>query len=96
MFDYEKLEKELGEACEEVNHRFLQRFNNDGYISVGGAKLDAFINELQKEFEETAETFIYKRGLQDNPEAKKRVLTITKLYAKNCIEQFGKVTGDES
>lgn len=94
MFDYEKLEKELEEACELVNQKFVQRFNDGAYISVRGAKLDAFIDELQKEFEQAAETFIYERNLQDNPEAKKRVLTITKLYAKNCIEQFSKITGD--
>jgi hypothetical protein len=96
MFDYEKLEKELEEACEEVNQKFVQRFSNEAYLSVGGAKLDAFIDELQKEFEQTAEAFIYKRDLQNNPEAKKRVLTITKLYAKNCIDQFSKITGDNA
>ena len=49
VFDYEKLEEELKESCEEINQEFLIRFNNDVYISAGGSKLETFINELQKD-----------------------------------------------
>lgn len=91
-FDYEKLEEDLKFACEEINQEFLKRFNNNVYLSVGGAKLETFISDLQKEFEDAAENFIIKNNLENDAEAKKRVLTITKLYAKNCVEQFSKVT----
>lgn len=94
VFDYEELEKELETACEEVHKDFVSKFNNDVYISVGGAKLEAFINELQKQFENTALDFINKHGLQKNLRAKKRALAITKLYAKKCIDDFSKVNKD--
>ena len=91
-FDYQKLERDLGEACDAVHRDFMTKFNNsDSYTSVGGAKLEAFIMRLQKEFESTAVNFLDKHGLSGDPEAKKRALTITKLYAKKCVEDFSKV-----
>lgn len=90
-FNYEKLEDELGVSCEEVHRNFQKKFSNEAYISAGGSKLEAFIDELQKEFEQTAASFIAKHNLSRNSEAKKRVLNITKLYAKRCIDDFSKM-----
>lgn len=93
-FDYEKLEKDLVEACEAVHKDFLQRFSsNEDYVSIGGAKLEAFINGLQSEFENAAISFLEKHNIEKDAEAKKRALAITKMYAKKCIEDFSKVTG---
>ncbi|WP_294823192.1 hypothetical protein [uncultured Flavobacterium sp.] len=90
-FDYKELEGQLAIACNEVHQDFLQRFNTDIYISAGGARLELFINDLQKEFESTASAFLKKHNLEKDSEAKKRVLTITKLYAKKCMEDFSKI-----
>lgn len=91
-FDYEKLERDLEEACEAVHQDFLKKFGrSDSYTSVGGAKLEAFINGLKAEFEQTAIDFLKKRGLDDDAEARKRALTITKLYAKKCVDDYSKV-----
>lgn len=91
-FDYEKLERDLEQACEAVHQEFLKRFkSNDGYASVGGTMLEAFINDLKTEFENTTFDFLKKHGLINDPEAKKRALTITKLYAKKCMEDYSRV-----
>jgi hypothetical protein len=93
-FDYEKLERELEIACDEVHKDFVKRFNDGVYISVGGAKLEAFFNEMQKEFETAALEFLTRRSLQKNAQARKRALAITKLYAKKCVDDFSKVNRD--
>jgi hypothetical protein len=90
-FDYKELEENLAKACDDVHKDFLKKFNSDVYISAGGSKLEAFINDLQAEFENTAIAFIKKYNLEKDTEAKKKALTITKLYAKKCIEDFSKV-----
>jgi len=90
-FDYKELEEQLATACNEVHKDFLQRFHSEIYISAGGARLETFINDLQKEFERTASSFLKKHDLEKDSEAKKRVLTITKLYAKKCTEDFSKI-----
>ncbi len=91
VFDYKELEEQLTIACNDVHEDFLKRFNSDIYISAGGAKLEIFINDLQKEFESAAAAFLKKYSLEKDAEAKKRVLTITKLYAKKCVEDFSKI-----
>ncbi|AWH85812.1 hypothetical protein HYN59_12140 [Flavobacterium album] len=90
-FDYKELEEQLAIACNDVHQDFLRRFNSDIYISAGGARLEIFINDLQKEFEGAAMSFLKKYNLEKDTEAKKRILTITKLYAKKCIEDFSKI-----
>lgn len=90
-FKYKELEKQLENSCNQLHKDFYQKFNNERYLSAGGSKLETFINELQKEFENTAVTFLAKNNLEKDTEAKKRVFTITKLYAKKCIEDFSKV-----
>jgi len=91
-FDYKELERRLEEACEEVHKDFLDKFkDNEAYISAGGAKLEIFFTDLQKEFADAAVTFIKKNGLESDPEAKKRALTITKLYAKRCVDDYSRV-----
>ncbi|MGQ2985223.1 hypothetical protein [Flavobacterium sp.] len=90
-FDYKELEERLATACNDVHKEFLQRFNSEIYFSAGGARLETFINDLQKEFERTASAFLKKHDLEKDSEAKKRVLTITKLYAKKCTEDFSKI-----
>lgn len=91
-FDYEKLEKDLEEACEAVHKEYMKKFNgDDDYVSVGGAKLEAFIRGLQNEFESAAFSFLEQHNLDNDAEAKKRALAITKLYAKKCVEDFSRV-----
>lgn len=91
-FDYEKLERDLEEACEVVHQDFLKKFSHsNSYTSVGGAKLEAFINGLKAEFEKAAMNFLKKMNLDDDAEARKRALTITKLYAKKCVDDYSKV-----
>ena len=70
---------------------FLERFKQGVYLSAGGASLEAFINELQKEFEKVAEHFIKVRALEKNAAAKRKVLNITKQHAKKCIEEYSRV-----
>jgi hypothetical protein len=91
IFDYKELEQQLVVACDEVHKDFLKRFNSDIYVSAGGAKLEAFINDLQKEFETVAIAFLTKNDLDNDSEAKKKALAITKLFAKKCIEDFSKI-----
>lgn len=89
--DYRELEEQLALACNEVHKDFVKRFRSDVYISAGGSKLEAFINDLQAEFENAAVSFIKKHNLEKDTEAKKKIQAITKLYAKKCIDDFSKV-----
>ena len=90
-FDYDELEYELTQACDAVHKDFLGRFNNEMYVSVVGSKLEAFVNDLQTEFENTAMTFIKEYKLEKETESKKMVFNVTKIYAKKCVEDFNKV-----
>jgi len=88
---FRELKEQLEAACREVHKDFLIKFNNDTYISAGGAKLEAFITELQKEYENVAASFLKKHGMDKDSEARKKALAITKVYAKLCIEEFSKI-----
>jgi len=90
-FDYNELERQLENACVDVNRLFKKKYNNNFYLSAGGAKLEAFINDLQQEFEAVAVNFIKTHSLEKDAEAKKHIFTITKLHAKKCIEDFSRV-----
>ncbi|WP_159799370.1 hypothetical protein [Flavobacterium sp. MK4S-17] len=90
-FDYKKLEKELESACSILQKEFQTKFDSNRHISVRGAQLEAFIEELQKKFENTADAFLQHHALEKDIEARKKVLTIVKLYAKKCIEEYSKV-----
>jgi len=90
-FDYKELEHQLEQACIGVHRDFNKKFKTDIYLSAGGSKLEAFINDLQKEFENTAVHFLTTNSLEKDTEAKKKVFSITKLYAKKCIEDFSKI-----
>lgn len=93
-FDYEQLEKELETACDEIHKDFIKRYSMGVYVSVGGSKLEAFISEMQREFESTAINFLTRHSLQKNAQARKRALAITKLYAKKCVDDFSKINRD--
>jgi hypothetical protein len=90
-FNYKELEHQLERACVDLHRDFHKKYNTDLYLSAGGSKLETFINDLQKEFENTAVNFLSKYNLEKDTEAKRRVFNITKLYAKKCIEDFSKV-----
>lgn len=93
-FDYDELEIKLETACQEIHDSFTHRFKSGMYLSIGGAILESFISELQGEFENAAITFLKENNLEKDAHAKKRALTITKLYAKRCIDDFGKIDKD--
>lgn len=91
-FNYKELEIELEKACTLIHKDFLEKFkSNKSYVSPGGANLEAFITDLQKEFENTTITFLKERGLDKDAKAKNKALAITKMCAKNCLEGFNKV-----
>ena len=90
--NYKELENELEEACTLIHKDFLDKFKSDkSYVSPGGAKLEAFITDLQKEFENTTLNFLKEKGLDKDAKAKSRALAITKMCAKKCLEGFNKV-----
>lgn len=90
--NYTELEKDLEDACYTVHKDFMERFaGNDSIVSVGGAKLEAFITDLQNEFENAAFSFLRRHALEKDLEARRRALAITKLHAKRCVEDFSKV-----
>ena len=88
---FSELKTLLEAACREVHKDFLIKFNNDTYISAGGAKLEAFITELQKEYENVATAFLKKHGVEKDADARNKTLAITKAFAKRCIEDFSKI-----
>lgn len=90
-FNYKQLEKNLEAVCVQLHKDFYQKFNSQFYLSAGGSKLESFINDLQKEFENSAVNFVATHNLEKDAEAKRRVFNITKLYAKKCIEDFSKI-----
>jgi hypothetical protein len=90
-FNYQELEQQLERACAEVHRDFNKKFNSEIYLSAGGSKLESFINDLQKEFENTAAGFVKNNNLEKDSEAKKRIFAITKVYAKKCIEDFSRI-----
>lgn len=92
QLDYAEFEKELDSACNFTFKKFLSEFNNDStYVSAGGAKLEVFIDSLQKEFDKATIAFLAKYKAEYDPEAKRKLLTIAKARAKKCIEEFSKV-----
>jgi hypothetical protein len=91
-FDNKELEGRLDQACTLLHSDFFIRFKNDiGYVSPGGAKLEAFITDLQKEFENTTLTFLKEKGLENDTKAKSKALAIAKLCARKCLEGFNKL-----
>lgn len=91
-FNYRELEMKLEEACAFIHNDFLDKFKNDrSYVSPGGAKLEAFITDLQKEFENATMTFLKEKGLDSDAKSKSKALAITKLCAKKCLDGFNKV-----
>lgn len=91
-FDYKDLEKKLEEACSSIHTDFLKKINSEkGYASPGGAKLEAFITDLQKEFENTTLTFLKANGLEKDTKAKSKALAIAKVCAKKCLDGFNKM-----
>lgn len=91
MAIYREFEMALEEACEGVKKDFLERFKQGVYISAGGSNLEAFINELQKAFENVSDNFIKTHGLEKNASAKRRILNIAKHHAKKCIEEYSRI-----
>jgi len=90
--NFKELESRLSEACQIVHREFITEFNNDkNYVSPRGAKLEAFINNLQSEFENTTIDFLKEEGLEANAKAKSKALAIAKLCAKKCLEDFNKI-----
>ncbi|WP_116788782.1 hypothetical protein [Flavobacterium psychrotrophum] len=90
-FDYNELERQLESSCIDVNRLFHKKYSKNMYLSAGGAKLEAFITELQQEFEVIAQDFIKKNGLEKDADAKRRVFAITKFHAKKCVEGFSRM-----
>lgn len=88
---YKKFEEDLDAACSMVKMDFFGRFKDGVYISAGGANLENFINDLQKEFESVAVNFIKTNSLENDHAARKKVLAIAKQHAKKCIEEFSKI-----
>ena len=90
-FNYKDLEDKLEEACLLIHKDFLTKFNSDrGYVSPGGAKLEAFITDLQKEFENTTLTYLKELNLQNDSKAKSKALAVAKSSAKKCLDGFNK------
>lgn len=89
--DYNELERQLESSCIDVNRVFHNKYSSNMYLSAGGAKLEAFINELQQEYEGIALNFIKSHGLEKDTEAKRRVFAITKFHAKKCVEGFSRM-----
>lgn len=91
-FDYNELEIRLVEVCKDVHETFLRKFNaNTAYLSAGAMRLEAFLQQLQQEFDAAAVKFLKLHNLQNDPQSKRHALTITKLYAKKCMEDFSRV-----
>jgi len=91
-FNYKELEGKLEEACKLIHEDFIERFKSDrSYVSPGGAKLEAFITDLQKEFENTTITFLEDKGLDQDTKAKSKALAIAKSCAKKCLDDFTKI-----
>jgi hypothetical protein len=88
---YKELEKQLEKACANVHRDFNKKFNSEIYLSAGGSKLEAFINDLQQELEVTASTFLKENSLEKDAEARKRVFTMVKLQAKKCVESYSRI-----
>lgn len=89
--DYKELEKRLEKACANVHREFSKKFNNEIYLSAGGSKLEAFINDLKQELETTASAFLKENSLEKNTEARKKVFNMVKLQAKKCVEGFSRI-----
>lgn len=91
-FDYKELEEKLHDACQMIHEDFIDRFKSDrSYVSPGGAKLEAFITDLQKEFENTTITFLEEKNLDKDAKAKSKALAIAKMCAKKCLDDFTKI-----
>lgn len=90
-FNYKELEDQLQESCSNLHKDFYKKFYNDITLSAGGSKLETFINDLQKQFNNVAAAFVANHNLEKDAEAKKKIFGITKLYAKKCVEDFSRI-----
>lgn len=89
--DYDNLGDRFDCACKDAVEKLSDMYKSD-YKSGGPEKLSAFFELIQKEFDSVESKFIRDNKIETNPQALQQIRSIAKVYAKRCIEDYGKVS----
>jgi hypothetical protein len=88
--NYEDLESQFDCACQDVVKELSAQYKSS-YQSGGPDKLSAFLELIQRMFDEVEFNFVKKNDLSQDNEALRRIKGIAKLFARRCVEDYGKV-----
>ena len=88
--NYEDLEHRFNCACQDVVQQLSEQYKSD-YQSGGPGRLTAFLDLIKKQFDEIEGTFIRHHGLNEDSEALRRIRGIAKMFAKRCVDDYGKI-----
>lgn len=89
-FNYEDLEHRFNCACHDVVQELSVQYKSD-YQSGGPGRLTAFLDLIKKQFDEIEISFIRHNGVAEDHEALRRIKAIAKLFAKRCVDDYGKI-----
>ena len=89
--NYEDLESRFDCACKDaISDLSLQYKSN--YEAGGPGKLAAFLELVQMHFDQVESIFVRDNELAVDIEAIKRIKSIAKKYAKDCLDTYSKVS----
>ena len=89
--DYEDIEKRFDCACKNAVNELSNQYKSV-YLEGGPGKLTAFLELIQLQFDQVEATFVRENELHANPEALKRIKAIAKGYARNCLDEYGRIS----
>ncbi|PZR08303.1 MAG: hypothetical protein DI539_22860 [Flavobacterium psychrophilum] len=89
--DYEDIERRFDCACKSAVTELSNQYKST-YLEGGPGKLSVFLDLIQLQFDQVEATFVRENELHLNPEALKRIKVIAKNYAKNCLDEYGKIS----
>lgn len=86
--DYSELENRFHCACQDVIGELASQYKTNYH---GTGKLEAFFALIQSEFERIVEAFTHNNELSQDKEAQRRIQSIAKEHAKQCIGYYTKL-----
>lgn len=89
--DYSELENNFDCACQDAVNSLSSQYKSD-YQPGGPGKLSAFLDLIQRRFDEVELAFIRNNALAEDAEALKRIRAIAKMYAKRCVDDYGRIS----
>ena len=88
---YAELENRFDCACKEVVEKLSETYKSD-YKAQGPEKLTAFLDLIQRKFDDAETLFIKENKLAADADALHAIKAIAKTYARKCIDDYGRVS----